>query len=133
GPLTPDEMAEMRRHTVHTYEILRGVTRFERFAMLAASHHERLDGSGYHQGLTADLLGLPARILAVADVCDALCTDRPYRKGISVAAAVVQLQELAEGGTLCPVAVEALTGWFRGIPKNTDEFTAHGDSTSLAM
>ena len=133
GPLTPDEMAEMRRHTVHTYEILRGVTRFERFAMLAASHHERLDGSGYHQGLTADLLGLPARILAVADVCDALCTDRPYRKGIPVAAAVVELQELAEGGMLCPVAVEALTGWFRGIPKNTDEFTAHGDSTSLAM
>ena len=53
--------------------------------------------------------------------------------GIAVAAAVVQLQEMAEGGELCPASVEALTAWFRGIPKNTDEFTAHGDSTSLAM
>jgi putative nucleotidyltransferase with HDIG domain len=131
--LTPAEMAEMRRHTVYTYEILRGVKRFERFAMLAASHHERLDGRGYHQGLVAEELDPPARILAVADVCDALCTDRPYRAGIPVAAAVIELQEMAERGELCPEAVEGLAGWFRGSPGNTDEFTAHGDSTSMVM
>ena len=70
--LTTEEMTEMKRHTRFTLEILKGVPRFERFAMLAASHHERLDGSGYHIGLAGDELGLSARVLAAADVCEAL-------------------------------------------------------------
>src|SRR5690606_3869282 len=73
--LDPAERAEMRRHTVYTYELLRGVRRFERFASLAASHHERLDGSGYHLGLVGEDLGILARILAAADVCEALSAD----------------------------------------------------------
>ncbi len=78
-PLTPTEMAEMQRHTVYTLEILRGVPRFERFAALAASHHERLDGSGYHIGLAGNELSLSVRVLAAADVCEALSANRPYR------------------------------------------------------
>jgi putative nucleotidyltransferase with HDIG domain len=82
GRLSEQEMGEMRRHTGYTMEILSRVRRFSSWAPLAASHHERLDGSGYHLGLPGDLLGPLARILAVADVAEALTATRPYRAGL---------------------------------------------------
>ena len=78
GKLTPEEWAIMRRHPAHTAEVLAYVECLRPIAGTAASHHERLDGSGYHRGLDASALPLPARILAVADVYDALAHDRPY-------------------------------------------------------
>lgn len=129
--LDPNETAEMRRHTVYTYEILRGVNRFERVASLAASHHERLDGRGYHLGLGGDELNTLSRILAVADVCEALSSDRPYRPGVPIDATIQILDGMVSAGELCPAAVEALTGWFQGVPKSPVESTEHGDSTSL--
>lgn len=129
--LDPNETAEMRRHTVYTYEILRGVNRFERIASLAASHHERLDGRGYHLGLGAEELSTLSRILAVADVCEALSSDRPYRAGLPIDATMHILDSMSAAGELCPGAVEALTGWFQGVPKSPMESTEHGDSTSL--
>ncbi len=69
----------MREHTRYTLQILERVRCFRHLAGIAASHHERLDGSGYHRGLAAFDLPRPARILAVADVFDALTADRPYR------------------------------------------------------
>jgi HD-GYP domain-containing protein (c-di-GMP phosphodiesterase class II) len=99
--------------------------------VLAASHHERLDGSGYHIGLAGDELGLSARVLAVADVCEALSGDRPYRAALSIDATMDRLNELVALGTLCPVAVEALTGWFTGLPTGPVHVTPSGDSTSL--
>ncbi len=125
------ERAEMRRHTVYTFDILRRVNRFQRFAMLAASHHERLDGSGYHLGLSGDDLDMPVRILMAADVCEALTADRPYRAGMPIGSAMARLDEMVAAGELCPVAVEALTGWFNGLPSSPVEDTEHGDSTSL--
>jgi HD-GYP domain-containing protein (c-di-GMP phosphodiesterase class II) len=68
----------MRRHPAYTAEVLDEVECLRPIAGTAASHHERLDGSGYHRGLPADELPLPARILAVADVYDALAHERPY-------------------------------------------------------
>ncbi len=129
--LTPDEMREMQRHTVYTLEILQGVPRFERFAVLAASHHERLDGSGYHVGLAGDELSLSVRVLAAADVCEALSANRPYRAALPLEGVLRQLQRMADGGVLCPVAVEALSGWFRGLPTGRVHLGAGGDSTSL--
>ncbi|HEU4389027.1 MAG TPA: HD domain-containing phosphohydrolase, partial [Blastocatellia bacterium] len=79
GPLTDDERQEMNKHAEKTREILARVTCFREVADLAGSHHERLDGSGYSRGLKGDEIGLPARILAVADVYDAFTSDRPYR------------------------------------------------------
>jgi HD-GYP domain-containing protein (c-di-GMP phosphodiesterase class II) len=79
GPLDDAEWVAMRAHTRFTYAILDRVAPFRQFAALAASHHERLDGGGYHRGLTAEHLSLSARALSVADVCEALCADRPYR------------------------------------------------------
>ena len=129
--LTPDEMAEMRQHTRYTLEILRGVPRFERFATLAASHHERLDGSGYHIGMAGDELNLSMRVLAAADVCESLSAMRPYRAALPIGEVLRTLKELAGAGTLCPVAVEALAGWFRGPPHGSTHSDAGGDSTSL--
>lgn len=129
--LDENETAEMRRHTVYTYEILRGVSRFERIASLAASHHERLNGRGYHLGLAAEEISQLSRILAVADVCEALTSDRPYRKGLPIDEAIRVLDGMSASGELCPVAVEALTGWFQGMPRHSAEATAHEDSTSL--
>jgi putative nucleotidyltransferase with HDIG domain len=125
------ETAEMRRHTVYTFEILRGVKRFERFAALAASHHERLDGSGYHLGLAGSDLGVLARILAAADVCEALSADRPYRAGMPLDQVMDVLATMADRGELCHAAVSGLTGWFHGLPSSPVESTEHGDSTSL--
>ena len=108
----------MRRHTAYTFDILRRVNRFQRFATLAASHHERLDGTGYHLGLTADERNMPARILTAADICEALTADRPYRAGMPIEQAIGRLDELVAKGELCPVAVDGLTSWFRGIPSD---------------
>ncbi len=83
GPLTETEWAVMRRHPLWTMEILSRVGAFYELARIAGSHHERLDGSGYFAGLTAQELGLPSRILAVADVAEALSAYRPYRPALS--------------------------------------------------
>ncbi len=84
GALTPPEWASMREHTRHTFEILDRVPVFREVAFDAACHHERLDGTGYHLGLTGAALSPSARVLAVADVTDALRSDRPYRAGLDV-------------------------------------------------
>lgn len=79
GPLEDTEWDAMRAHTRFTHAILNRVTPFRGFAEMAASHHERLDGKGYHRGVGAESLGTAARALAVADVCEALSATRPYR------------------------------------------------------
>lgn len=79
GPLDATEWDAMRAHTRFTFAILDRVAPFRAFAEMAASHHERLDGKGYHRGVGAESLGTAARALAVADVCEALSAARPYR------------------------------------------------------
>jgi putative nucleotidyltransferase with HDIG domain len=79
GRLDDEEWEQMRRHPQLSFEILHQVRALRGVARLAVAHHERLDGSGYLQGLGADQLGLDARILMVADVAEALSAERPYR------------------------------------------------------
>ena len=69
----------MRRHPEYTLQILERVQAFRPLAKVAAAHHEKLDGSGYHLGLTAEQLPQAARILTVADMAEALSAERPYR------------------------------------------------------
>src|SRR5262249_2923112 len=75
GLLTETEWDLMRRHPRLSREILTRVTAFGDLARIAGTHHERLDGSGYPSALTAEELDLPSRILAVADVAEALSAD----------------------------------------------------------
>ncbi|HOY65465.1 MAG TPA: HD-GYP domain-containing protein [Candidatus Ozemobacteraceae bacterium] len=80
GKLTDSEFAEMKRHSVYGYEILcRSVDLTERSRQVALLHHERFGGSGYPKGLKGRDIPLFARITTIADVYDALTTDRPYR------------------------------------------------------
>ena len=79
GKLTDDEFAAIKTHPVYSLQILERAPCFAGLADLAANHHERLDGSGYPRGLEAKDLNLPMRVLAVADIYEALTADRPYR------------------------------------------------------
>jgi two-component system, response regulator RpfG len=82
GKLEPVEWEVMRRHAVIGHEILKGsASKYVRMgALIALGHHERYDGSGYPNGLVGDHIPLSARIVAVADVYDALTSVRPYKK-----------------------------------------------------
>jgi HD-GYP domain-containing protein (c-di-GMP phosphodiesterase class II) len=82
GKLTPVEFARVREHPEMTRRVLERVPGFAPLAPVAAAHHERLDGSGYPQGLTAEQLTMPMRLLAVADVYEALTSERPYRAAL---------------------------------------------------
>ena len=84
--LTDDEFGEIRKHPRWTWEILERVSAFNGFALEAAQHHERLDGKGYPWKLESSQLGQLSRVLAVADVYEALTADRPYRAGLAVPA-----------------------------------------------
>lgn len=79
GPLNDDEWAIIRRHPYYSQQILGQVRGFERLTQIAAAHHERLDGKGYFQSLDAAQLDRDMRVLACADVFDALSAARPYR------------------------------------------------------
>ena len=105
--LTEEEMAQVRRHPAHTQQILGRVGAFSGFADTAGAHHERLDGKGYHRGLPGGQLDAPARALAVADVYEALTSDRPYRAGLPHDEALALLRRQS-GSALCPESVEAL-------------------------
>ena len=79
GKPTADEMVQIRLHTVYTYQILEQVDAFRQLADVAAAHHERLDGNGYHRGLAGEQVCWVARVLTVADIYEALSARRPYR------------------------------------------------------
>jgi HD-GYP domain-containing protein (c-di-GMP phosphodiesterase class II) len=107
GKLTEQEFAVVRRHPEHTYQILARVARFRDLADMAASHHERMDGRGYHRGIPAGGLPVAARILAVADVCDALSAERPYRAALP-RERVLEIMRADAGGGVCPDCFSAL-------------------------
>ena len=107
GKLDAAEWEAMRRHASFTEEILGRISVFRDLAAVAAAHHERLDGSGYPKGLAAGDLPLEARILAVADVFDALTADRPYRAALSAAEAFATIERSA-GSELDTACIDAL-------------------------
>lgn len=92
GRLTDAELAEVRRHPDHTLRILERVAPFRDLAEVAAMHHERVDGRGYHRGVGGDALPLEARILAVADQFEALSAERPYRERLERAQVLAILE-----------------------------------------
>jgi hypothetical protein len=79
GPLDASEWAIMRRHTLWGAQILGGSDAFERARVICRWHHENWDGSGYPDGLRAETIPLPARIVRLVDVFDALLSERPYK------------------------------------------------------
>jgi putative two-component system response regulator len=87
GPLTAEERAIIQKHPVVGRDLLAPMRTMSKTLPFVYSHHERLDGSGYPDGVLADDLPLTVRIVTIADIFDALTTDRPYRSALTHAAA----------------------------------------------
>lgn len=97
GSLSQDEMDEIRQHPEKGFAILRQQSDISLLAAyVALQHHERLDGSGYPRGLSGKEIQEYARIVMVADVFDALTTDRPYRPAYPVSQAIDIIESLAD-------------------------------------
>lgn len=106
GRLTPEEFALIQQHTTIGRRILEGVRGFEPYLPVVELHHENWDGSGYPLGLRGPSIPLCARIVHVADVYDALTSDRPYRRGMAHREAVDLIEQCA-GTQFDPLVVEA--------------------------
>lgn len=107
GNLTPAEWAIVKQHPGHTLHVLLQVPVFRELAEDAANHHERVDGKGYHRGLTGEHMTPAAKVLAVADVADALMSARPYRGPLPPDAVAAMLRD-GRGTQFWPDAVDAL-------------------------
>jgi len=107
GRLTPDEYDQMKQHTVYGFELL-GLAKADTMARnIALSHHEKFDGSGYPQGLKGEAIPTESRIVALADVYDAITTKRCYKEAYSSEEAVRIINE-ESGRHFDPKVVEAM-------------------------
>jgi len=93
GKLTPQEFALIKTHPQVAYNILEPITLPGDTAQIILQHHERLDGSGYPQGLKGEEILLEARILGVADVMEAMCSHRPYRAALGLSETMDELSQ----------------------------------------
>jgi putative nucleotidyltransferase with HDIG domain len=93
GKLTPEEFDRIKQHPVIGYEIVKQSGVFAELLPAIRSHHERIDGKGYPDGLQGDNIPVIARILAISDAFDAMVSDRPYRRGLSIEAALQQIRD----------------------------------------
>ena len=108
GPLTDEERRIMQRHAEMGYEILSAATHLREVAELVYAHHERFDGTGYPRGLAGQAIPLGARIFAIADVYDALTSDRPYRNAMAHDEAMRLIDE-QDGRAFDPDVIAAFT------------------------
>jgi len=93
GKLDAAEWEAVKKHAVFTEEILSRIPQFEELALVAAAHHERLDGKGYPRGISADAITLETRIITTADIFDAITAARPYRAAIPIERALPMMRE----------------------------------------
>ena len=88
GKLTDEEFAEIRKHPVHSGNILSGIPSFRGIAEIGRDHHEKLDGKGYPYGISGSAISQATRIVSLADIFDALTAERPYRGPMPVSQAL---------------------------------------------
>lgn len=123
GQLDLQEMAIMQQHAVYGYELLKGSTSplLKTGAAIALGHHEKFDGSGYPQGLQGEAIPLFSRIVAVADVFDALTSSRPYKAAWSMEKAADHLRT-CKGSHFDPQCVDAFLGAWPDVLAIRDQF-----------
>jgi HD-GYP domain-containing protein (c-di-GMP phosphodiesterase class II)/DNA-binding CsgD family transcriptional regulator len=109
GPLNTGEWERVRLHAYYTERVLIQSPLFANVARIAALHHERLDGRGYHRAAPAATQPATARVLAAADVYQALTEDRPHRAAYTPERAVAELMRMVEAGTLDAEAARAVS------------------------
>ena len=107
GKLDAQEWQEMRDHAAHSERILSRIPAFAELATIGGAHHERLDGKGYPRGLKGDEISFATRIVATADVFDALTASRPYRAPIPTDKALAMIRA-SQGEHHDPVCIDAL-------------------------
>ena len=110
GTLTTSEWESVRLHPYHTQRILSRSPLLASLSTCAAAHHERLDGSGYHRGLPASMISRPDRVLAAADVYQALTEDRPHRNRMPPGQAAATLKTLRLDPEAVAAVVQAASG-----------------------
>jgi putative two-component system response regulator len=98
GPLTPEERAIMEKHPVTGERICAPLKSLRHVLPIIRHHHEKIDGSGYPDGLRGEEIPITARILTTVDIYDALTTDRPYRKAFQPKEALAHIREEAKRG-----------------------------------
>ncbi len=116
--LSPEEWHAVVEHPRLTQQILARIEPFAELAAIAGAHHEKLDGSGYPNGLREHQLGIESRVIAVADTYRAMTEGRPYRPGVSHAVAVGKLRELTphQLDARCVEALNLCCDPARGVP-----------------
>jgi HD-GYP domain-containing protein (c-di-GMP phosphodiesterase class II) len=105
--LDEGEWRQMQMHAVYSESLLSRVSGFSELAQIAGAHHERLDGHGYPYGLKGDEIAFESRLIGVADFFDALTSERPHRKALSVDNAL-SLMAASVGTAIDPLCFEAL-------------------------
>jgi HD-GYP domain-containing protein (c-di-GMP phosphodiesterase class II)/DNA-binding CsgD family transcriptional regulator len=108
GALSAAEWEQVRLHAYHTERVLARSPILAPLARLAGMHHERMDGSGYHRGVTAAAISIGVRVLAAADVFQALTEPRPHRSARSPEEAAQELEGMVTAGALDPEASRAV-------------------------
>lgn len=116
GKLTPEEYDKIKQHTVIGYEIILQAGMFNELLPAIRSHHERIDGRGYPDGLAGDDIPLMARILAISDAFDAMVADRPYRKGLPVEEALQEIRR-GSGTQFDPILAEHFIRIVQRLPR----------------
>jgi HD-GYP domain-containing protein (c-di-GMP phosphodiesterase class II) len=95
GKLSEEEFDLIKKHPQYGYDIIMESISNKEFANIILQHHEKIDGSGYPNGLKGDQICMEAKIIAVADCYDAMTSDRPYRAALSKDTAIEELQKYA--------------------------------------
>jgi putative two-component system response regulator len=127
GPLTPDEMAVIREHPAQGVRMIEPLESVRDVIPLVRWHHERMDGTGYPDRLPGERIPFLVRVLSVADVYDALSSDRPYRAALPPEVCLSILRKDAVGGGLDPELVEE----FCGLPTQELKGTGSGGYARL--
>lgn len=128
GRLTPDEIQMMRAHPQKSVEIVSPLSQVQVFKSTLPnilSHHERIDGFGYPDGLKGEAIPLISRIIVIADTFDAMTTTRPYRKGLTNEIAYKELKLFSKrqfDPSLVKVFLEAHPTWGEYETEITEEF-----------
>jgi|GEM_PF-329488 len=134
GRLTEEEYAIMKQHTVYGYELLQKMEGIHPvMAECALHHHERLDGSGYPHGRKGDEISLESQIVAVADVFDAICSDRVYKPKTSPFEAVKLLWKSACAGELNPEIVTKFIHYITSLYIGKRAVLNNGDEVEVIL
>lgn len=120
GKLTDDQMAEMRKHIIYTREIIEGLVDNE-ICEIASRHHEKIDGTGYPEGLEGQILSLPEKIVAVADIVSALASKRSYKEAFEKEKTLEIIEDLSQNNKISKEVSDVLINNYDEIMEVTNE------------